>query len=126
MSLLRDLNDPVGAYAYGNGLLKEFWENADELHRLSRAVVMTEGVRRRDFGFALKTVRRAVEISEQKDGAMLATLARVLYERGDLESAVQWQSKAVARLQESQSRLAGRASQTLARYEAEAEASGAK
>ena len=126
VSLLRDLNDPVGAYAYGNGLLKEFWGSANELHRLSRAVVMTEGVRRRDFGFALRAARRAVEVSQEKDGSMLATLARVLYERGDLGEAVQWQVKAVARLQESQSRLAGRASQTLARYKAEAEASGAK
>ncbi len=126
VTLLRDLSDPVEAYSYGSGLVKEFWENADELHRLTQAVVTTEGIRRRDFGFALRTARRAVEISQEKDGAMLAALARVHYERGDLESAVQWQGKAVARLQETQSRLAGQASQRLASYKSEAEAGKAK
>lgn len=123
VTLLRDLNDPLQAYAYGRSLAQEFWENADELHNLAQTVISTEGVQRRDYGFALRLLQRAAELGEEKDGDILVSLAQVHYERGDLQAAVEWQNKAVALLEESKSRRLGQAKASLQRYEAEQNAS---
>lgn len=45
---------------------------------------------------ALTAAQRATDLTEAKDGSILDTLARVHYEMGDLDAAIEWQEKAVA------------------------------
>ncbi|QDT53329.1 Thiol-disulfide oxidoreductase ResA [Caulifigura coniformis] len=45
---------------------------------------------------ALKAAKRAVELTMEKDGAVMDTLARVYFEQGNLDEAIAWSKKAVA------------------------------
>jgi len=45
---------------------------------------------------ALKAAKRAVELTMEKDGAVMDTLARVYFEQGKLDDAIAWSKKAVA------------------------------
>lgn len=49
----------------------------------------------RDLDFALKTAQRAVELTEAKDSEHLDTLARIHFERDEIDKAVQFQKLAV-------------------------------
>lgn len=50
----------------------------------------------RDLGLLLRCAKRAVELSERKDGAVLDTLARAHWELGDKPKAIEVQREAVA------------------------------
>jgi len=49
-----------------------------------------------DLDVALKAARRASELTKDTNGSILDTLARVHFERGDAQAALDWQTKAVA------------------------------
>ena len=48
-----------------------------------------------DLELALKAAQRATEIRENKDAAILDTVARCHYELGNLDQAIKWQQMAV-------------------------------
>ena len=52
-------------------------------------------VAKRDLGFAKKVASRACELTKYKNPAILDTLARVYFEKGDIESAIKYQTMAV-------------------------------
>lgn len=88
-------NDPKQGYAYGEKLAKEYWDEAMMLNQLAWYTVDTEGVETRNLEFALKLAKRANELTNDSDGAVQDTLARVYYEMGDLDKAIATQKKAV-------------------------------
>jgi thiol-disulfide isomerase/thioredoxin len=45
---------------------------------------------------AMKAATRAVELTEEKDPSVLDTLARVYFEQGKVDEAIEWQKKAIA------------------------------
>ncbi len=98
MTRLRDFDDPVHAYVDGRALMKEMWDDSRMLNDLAWAVLTDEYVKRRDLVFIEEAAQRANELTEYKDPQYLHTLARLCYERGDLDGALKWSRKAVENL----------------------------
>lgn len=120
MTRLRDFNDPDDAYAYGRAFMKEIWDNAQLLNELASGVLTDEHVKRRDLAFVEKAILRANELSDHKDPTYLNTLARLRYELGDLEGAIEWQRKAVNNLEGQPFFIPPPIRAALQQYEAEA------
>lgn len=112
------------AYAFGREAMKQRWEDARFLARLSRIAIVDDAARR-DPAFALQAAERAVEISGGKDAMALNALAEVQYTTGDLNSAVETQRRAVENLGDAPAAMARTLRDALARYEAEAKAAAA-
>jgi thiol-disulfide isomerase/thioredoxin len=66
-----------------------------------------------DLEMALKFAMRANELTADKDASILDTVARIHYEQGNLEQAIEWQTKAAEQSPELKS--------TLEKYQAELE-----
>ncbi len=49
-----------------------------------------------DIELALQAATKAVEFTNEKDGAIIDTLARVYFVKGNIDKAIEWQTKAVA------------------------------
>ena len=75
-----------------------YWDSAGGLNQVAWTIVDDANVKNRDFDVALKAAQRATELSEQNDAAILDTLARVYYEKGDVKSALKWQRLAAQTL----------------------------
>lgn len=75
-----------------------YWDSAGGLNEVAWKIVDDANVKNRDFDVALKAAKRATELSEQKNYAILDTLARVYYEKGDVKSALKWQRLAAQNL----------------------------
>lgn len=72
-------------------------KNANGLNELAWGLVDPEGgVKNPDLDLAYEAAKKAVELSSEKDAAILDTLARVYFVKGDLPKAIEWQTKAVA------------------------------
>jgi thiol-disulfide isomerase/thioredoxin len=74
-------------------LVKQSWDDAMMLNEIAWGIAINEGDR--DLDLALKTAERAAELTNHEDVSILDTLARVYYEQGKLQEAVEWQKKAV-------------------------------
>lgn len=97
--LLQQMDEPEKAYALGEELAKANWDDPMVMNQLAWFVVDTEGIKTRDLDFALRLAKRGVELDENNP-AILDTLARVYYEKGDLTEAIKWQKKAVEHAEE--------------------------
>ena len=103
VSLLLEAERADEASAVIAELGDENWENAGFLNGLSWSMATEmDGV---DLDDALKFAERANELTSEADGSVLDTLARVHYERGELEKAIEYQTKAVTVAPELQSTL---------------------
>jgi len=76
-------------------------------------------IEKRDLGLALEAATKAVALTNGEDGAILDTLARVHYWKGDLAKAIEIQRKAVEKASENPDMLADLIA-TLEEYEAKA------
>lgn len=104
------------AYTLGNEVVEKVWGNAQVLNQIAWTVVDDARVKQRDLGFAQRVAERANELTKSKDGAIMDTLARVHYEAGRLEKAVEWQRKAV---KNATGTMADQLREVLEKYEAE-------
>jgi len=93
--LLLNLDRPQAAYELGAGVVESSWDDAQMLNEIAWMVVDNKGVSVRDLKFAMNAAEQANELTDGKDPAILDTLARVYYEKGDLKTAVKWQRTAV-------------------------------
>ncbi len=75
-----------------------YWDSAGGLNQVAWKIVDDANVKNRDFEVAMKAAKRANELSEKRDAAILDTLARVYYETGDVKSALKWQRLAAESL----------------------------
>lgn len=98
MTRLRDFGDPVNAYADGRALIKQMWNDSRMLNDLAWTILTDEFVERRDLLFVEQAAQRANELTEYKDPQYLHVLARLCYERGDLDGALKWSRQAVENL----------------------------
>lgn len=73
-----------------------------------------------DIELALKAAQRSVELTKHEDGAILDTLARVHFVKGDVAKAIELQKQAVLKLKPAQSRFKAQIQATLEEYEAAA------
>ena len=117
--LVRDMNEPQKGYAFGREVVKDNWDTANLLNQIAWYTVDTKGIKTRDLEFAMKAAMRANELTDGEDAAILDTVARVHYEKGDLKGAVKWQRKAVEHAEEG-SGMARELSEVLIKYEREA------
>lgn len=116
--LVGGLNRPEEGYKVGREIVKENWDNASTLNMIAWYVADDQRVKLRDLDFAMMAAQRARELTEDKDPAILDTLARVYYEKGDLASAIAWQRKAAQ--QAGDGSMGEGIRETLERYEKEA------
>ncbi len=107
--------DPAGTYEYGRSIMEAYRDDPNILNKLAWSTVDDEGVRSRNLEFALEAAQRANELTDEKSAGILDTLARVYYEKGDLEAAVKWQRKAVE--QAENPGMAGKLRETLEKYQ---------
>jgi hypothetical protein len=98
MTRLRDFDDPTGAYGRGDAFLKEIWDDGRMLNDLAAEILTDEHVKRRDLQFVERAASRANELSGYEDPIHLSTLARLRYEQGDLDGALEWSRKAADNL----------------------------
>ncbi|MCE9618688.1 MAG: redoxin family protein [Planctomycetes bacterium] len=88
-------NQPGEAIAVGKQLLGKDLE-AEEFNQLAWVTATEMPAKNRDLDFALAAAEKAVSKSKSSDPAILDTLARVYWERGDKAKALTTQQQAVA------------------------------
>ncbi len=93
--LLTKAKRPADGYAIAKSIVEKNGSNPMLLNALAWMVVENPEITDRDLGFAVSTARKAVEASGGKDGSILDTLARCLWESGDKAGAIETQRKAV-------------------------------
>ncbi len=93
--MLKQRDDTAKTYAYGRTIMRGHWDEASTLNQLAWFTVDDDGVKSRDFEFAMEAALRANELTDSENAGILDTVARVYYERGDLTSAITWQRKAL-------------------------------
>lgn len=71
---------------------------AESLNAVAWDLVTTDALPWRESGAALAAATKAVELTQGKNGAMIDTLARVYYEIGLVDRAIETQNKAIAAL----------------------------
>ena len=74
-------------------LVQKSWDDPNVLNQISWGMATAQ--QGADLELALKAATRASELRDNKDAAILDTVARVYYEKGDLGQAVAWQTRAV-------------------------------
>lgn len=93
--LLLEMHRHEEAYRLCADIAEQNWDNANLLNALAWTIVDDRKVQVRDLDLAMKLAVQANELTQSKNAAILDTLARVHYEKGDLESAISWQKLAV-------------------------------
>ncbi|GJQ29240.1 MAG: redoxin domain protein [Phycisphaerae bacterium] len=90
--------DTAGASRTGSTIVDQAIKskNAMELNSIAWGIVDPDGnVTNKDLDLAFRAAKAAVEITQEKDGAILDTLARVYWLKGDKAKAIETQKKAV-------------------------------
>ncbi len=113
---LQKLDRPVDAYALAKDLLKANWDSAGYLNGFAWRVATEDGIKTRDLELALKAALRANDLTGSNDPAILDTVARIFYDKGDVKSALKWQRKAVAAVKDDD-KLAEELRAALEKYE---------
>lgn len=117
--MLHQSDDPAVTFGYGRRVMREHWDDEKTLNTLAWFTVDDRNVPFRDFDFALEAALRANEVTDGKSASILDTVARVHFERGDVDEAVIWQKRALE--QAGDSPMAVDIRETLIRYEKVAE-----
>ena len=94
--ILLQAKDYDRAYVAADAIATDANDDAESLNALAWTIVDQKGIEQRDLDRALKYATRAVDVSQNKNPAILDTLARIYADRGDGAKAVEWETKAVA------------------------------
>ena len=116
--LLRDERRTREGYALAREYLKARWDDALVLNRVALDLVRLEDVERRDFALLLEAAQRADELSGGEDPDVLGTLARIHFELGHVERAVELQRRAVDQLAAAEAKAVAAARARLESYQA--------
>lgn len=113
--------DYDAAYKTGGALIDQAiaQKDAQALNAIAWNIVDPEGdVKKKDVDFAMRAAVEAVKISKEKDGAILDTLARCYWLKGDKVKAIETQKKAIAVLTpEQKEEMQSQLQETLKEYE---------
>jgi thiol-disulfide isomerase/thioredoxin len=85
------------ASAVRGELMDAAWDSSMALNELAWTTAIGESPSAADLDVALKAATRAAELTDEADGSILDTLARVFFVMGDVDRAIEWQEKAVER-----------------------------
>ena len=80
-----------------NRYMKNIQDEAQALNAVAWDLATSNQLDWRDIALALRAAKRAVEVSEGDDAAILDTYARVLFELGKTDRAVEYQKKAMGK-----------------------------
>ena len=69
-------DDPARGYDYGHKLLEEYWDDAGILNQIAWYTTTKEAIKTRDLDFAMKAAKRASELKDDEDAAILDTVAQ--------------------------------------------------
>lgn len=119
--LLLKKKDYKAAYAYASSIEDKVKDDAMTLNSIAWATLDEPGVEQRDLDLAMRFAERAVEVTKSRDGAIMDTLARAHYEKGNLAKAIEIQKKAVELADED---MRGELEAVLKKYEDEAKKKG--
>ncbi|MDG2220584.1 MAG: redoxin family protein [Rubripirellula sp.] len=72
-------------------IVESEWENSQTLNAIAWDVATSAG----NMELALRAATRANELTESANASIIDTLARVYYEMGELDQAIEWQQKAI-------------------------------
>ena len=89
VTLLRDLGDHERAYSYGLGLMKEVWDDWEELLQLARNAIRLDRVETPTLSIALKGATRVAELAQEKDPHVFSLLAEIYFQSGRLNQTVE-------------------------------------
>ena len=110
----------IGRKLVGGGLA----DNASALNSLAWGIVDPDNMpARQDLELALKAALRASELTDHEDAAILDTVAKVYYDKGDLKKAIKYQRQAVKHADDNE-QLLDELSDRLSWYEKEAKKRG--
>jgi tetratricopeptide (TPR) repeat protein len=87
--------DGAKACAAAKRLSEAKKDDAKLLNELAWTILDTADLKNRDLDVAMAIAKRAAEASKYGDAAILDTLARAHFEKGDLDKAIEFQTKAV-------------------------------
>lgn len=113
-NLLIEKQDADSAYAFAAKWTEKEITNAMVLNQIAWTILDDAAVPRRDLDLAMKIAQKAVDASKGKDGAIMDTLARAYFEKGDVAKAIEIQKKAVELADDS---MKSELEATLERYE---------
>ncbi|MCH2133185.1 MAG: redoxin domain-containing protein [Phycisphaerales bacterium] len=100
--MLRSEKHAKDAYALGEKIITAHWDDSQMLNAMSWDVLDNPDVKHRDINFALKAAERANNLTDGKDPAILDTLARAWFDKGEMDKAIAIQEKAVEHAEEGQ------------------------
>jgi thiol-disulfide isomerase/thioredoxin len=89
-------HDYRGAYAWARTIGDRFWDDAFVLNAVAWAIVDTPGLEVRDLDLAMKFTKRSNDLTGNANAAFLDTLARAHYETGNLDKALEIETRAVS------------------------------
>jgi len=104
------------AAAHGRDMLKRLDSNATALNELAWFIVDDRTVGTRDLELALMASERAHALTKGQDPAMLDTLARIWWEKGEKQRAIELQATAVQLLGDADTPTAKQVRAALERY----------
>jgi thiol-disulfide isomerase/thioredoxin len=104
--LLLEKKEPEKAYEFVRPLLDTVLKNdAQSLNEVAWRIVDPERTpEKQDLPLAMKAAKRAMELTENKDGMIADTLARVYHDQGNLDKALEVQEQAVNLIKASNAR----------------------
>jgi thiol-disulfide isomerase/thioredoxin len=101
--LLMEKKDFTAAAAMAPTLLETFKNEPEQLNAVAWSIVGPDSkIEKPDLDLAEKFASAAAEATQNKDGGILDTLARVYFLRGNLDKAIELQTKAVELVAEEQ------------------------
>ena len=110
------------AYKTADMLIEQAAAKKDSmaLNEIAWNIVDPEGTvkaKDKNVDVAMKAAAKAVELTSEKDGAILDTLARCYWIKGDKMKAIELQKKAISSLTKEQMDMKGQLEETLAEYQ---------
>lgn len=93
MAILQAAGRPMDAAAQVTKLIDQSWDNAMGLNEIAWGIAIGKSIGNMEQ--AERAAIRAAELTSHSEASILDTLARVYYEKGDLDKAIEWQQKAV-------------------------------
>jgi tetratricopeptide (TPR) repeat protein len=94
--LLTGTKEYEKAYAFAREAAEKYYsKNPMALNDIAWTILDADGVDQRDADVALTLAKRAVELTNESDGAILDTLALAYFQKGDARKAAEIQKRAV-------------------------------
>jgi thiol-disulfide isomerase/thioredoxin len=96
--LLFQMKQYEKGYALADKAFEAVKDDPAGLNSVAWNIATAEGIEKRDMKVAQKFAERAVEVTKRADSAVLDTLARVLFDQGQVAKAVEVETEAVGKI----------------------------